>query len=216
MARPAFPAHRRISLLFAAMTVVAGLAILANRAEAAPVQPLDCTETVAKSVTDTLGCQYVVEAIDDTPRPDAVNAIGFFGFGDWRLFETYTGFPGELTAVDTGCAKSEDCLIFDIAAGEYAVKPLNPALLNVLLLFGAPDGADAPGGLVAYLLGPEATSGTFQSMFTDATGTPVDIAFLSVYARRAEMAVIPLPAPALLLFSALAGLGLVARRRRIG
>lgn len=114
------------------------------------------------------------------------------------------------------CPARRACLIFELSAGGNSKSsPRNPAIENVLLLFGAPPDATDPGGLVGYLLGAGETEGTDASMFTS-DDTPVEIGFLSVYARLGTVAPIPLPAPVLMLLSALAAFGLLARGRRPG
>ncbi|MCC5888562.1 MAG: hypothetical protein JJT88_19165 [Gammaproteobacteria bacterium] len=160
----------------------------------------------------------------DQPIPGLVNAgQGYFGITDWK-------FDGKLDSPPQGSSAWTDdsgLVAFNLGAGlgqggTFSIGASTwDAIGEMMFVFKGPATAGPTNsGLVAYIIGSGATSGSFATPFLEppfsfpGAATSRDLSHISVYFTDQPVPV-PTPAVAGMLALGLLGMGLVAGRRRL-
>jgi hypothetical protein len=179
---------------------VAGAALfIAGAAQAATVACNTLIPDATGALIPNAGCQAYQSNAD--PNPDDFD--GLFGLDDWM----------ELVKIDAGDvdgSSSSNGFTFTSTdgnlSGTWSVSAAYTGPLAIVLK----DGNQAPAPTLLYLLAGD--SGTWTTPWVNNQGDPN--ASLSNVQLWGTVAPIPIPAAGLLLFGGLAGLGVVAGRRR--
>lgn len=170
------------------------------------------------------GCDVGSDNNDNLGAPPIdVNSDSMFTYTDWIFAGKDNGLNGQdtTTSIAINLAFSGG-----VQAGTWSI---NSAIFStyqmVMLVFKAGNNDDiTPDVYVGYLLQAiDGTSGTYSSPFTKLSNLSQvkDISHVSAYVRGsctancAPLETVPLPAGILLLISALSGLGIVARFKKI-
>lgn len=155
-----------------------------------------CEGDALTGVTPNAGCT-LVEGVSNDDEAAMNMSPGAFGITTWTFLgrDNFSPEAGDIDIFSTGTA-IEGTFSFDssIIAG----------YTSVALVLKSAASAD-PCAVIGYLLQPGQTSGSFSSPFLCQAGNQQDISHLTIYGDSATR--VPLPAGAVLLLTALVGLG---------
>ena len=192
--------YKRLSTVAAAAAALGFYGLLA-----APSSAATCSAfALANGIQPNAGC-FVGDTNNDAPPPPPaqVNDQQFFGFSDWNFLGKD---DGTFNTFLTGNAQSGTWNIDASLWDTYA---------NIMIVLK--DGVDT--FITGYLLVADSTSGTYTSPFPGPNGNSKDISHASLYGEGVGGGGggggnVPLPGAVYLFGTALAGLGVLGRRRR--
>lgn len=213
ISRTALKLEDRVQRVNSSLRGVAALAIGLIALWAGPLEAASivCSATVGNNppisdnVTPTTGCEIGSDN-NDVLNPPQVNLDSMFGFSDWIFAEKVLESPEQ--DHDLGLQVSGG-----VISGIWSIDDVwtTMGVSDVMLVFKGGNGRNLqPDDYVGYLLAFGATSGAFETPFTNGNaGNPTGISHISAYYR---VNIQQIPEPGLL---TLMGFGFAVAARRI-